>query len=795
MELIRGTIESVIYFSEENAFAILSVKSKQGKLKAKGVLPDCQAIGKDKIKGLECELKGVWKKDPKWGYEFNFSHGRVLHSDSLLFFLSKVVKGLGEKLARELIDHYGEERLTYILDNDPEQLMEFKGIKEKKLAKIVASWNKYRQLKELSEFFAKYNVNITSNLILRIYNTFKDDDRDIIAELSRNPYVLTEVRGIGFKTADKIALQMNIPDDSPRRVEALLDYILQSEASDNGHTYLTFDQIMEKANEYVYKDVDDTSKTTVLKQLVRAILKNHPEKYYFEEKTGVVALKGYNFKEKYIFDEFMRRLSRQTPYKLSESDAERFITKQENRLGFKFSKEQREAIKTITTTGTNTFILCGYAGTGKSTISKVILDFYSMFVPKEKITCCAFTGMASKRIKDVTGYQSSTIHSLLKFNGEKFEHGPDKPLPYDVILLDEASMVNLDIFYYLLRAVKKDAVFVLVGDDAQLPPIGAGNVFNDLLKKDWIPKTKLTKIYRQSENSVITYFASFIRKGELPKKYVGKYDDWYFEDLDIKNYFALKKTKSEKELTEIREEHYQKILKRLLELIDETIEAEHLNDIERIWDIQVITAMRKTPLGTKNLNAVLQQHLNGKRYAFQIRNRELRLYDKVIHLKNKNMKVISRKAFDRRTEKEILIDLSDIPEQETCIQRIYNGALGLVYHIDENNEEFLVAYPDTPEWLVKYSFDDYGDIIDLGYALTIHKTQGNQFNHVFMPMINGFYIMLNSKLLYTGITRAIKRISIVGQKYAFKRGCTNLEETVRQTFLDSDFLDSADLHI
>ncbi len=786
METVRGVVKGVIYHNQDNAFTILSLKTNRDKITAKGILPDCQAIGKEKIKGLECELKGVWKKDPKWGYEFNFNYGRVINAGSMLFFLSKIVKGLGEKLAKELINHYGEEQLTHILDNNPDQLMEFKGIKEKKLAKIVASWKKYRQLKELSEFFAKYGVNITGNLILRIYNTFKDDGRDIIAELSKNPYVLTEVRGVGFKTADKIALQMGIPDDSPKRVEALLDFILQSEASDNGHTYLTLKQVMEKANEYVYKDVDDLAKNAVLKTLVRAILKNHPEKYHYDDNSGVVALGGYEFKERFIIDEFTRRLSRLTPYRLSDGDAEKFIAKQESRLGFKFSKEQREAVKTITTTGVNTFIVCGYAGTGKSTISKVILDFYSMFIPKERITCCAFTGMASKRIKDVTGYQSSTIHSLLKYNGEKFEYNQNNPLPYDVILLDEASMVNLDIFYYLLRAIKRDAVFILVGDDAQLPPIGAGNVFNDLLKKDWIPKTKLTKIYRQSENSVITYFASFIRKGELPERYVGKYDDWYFEELDIKNYFSLKKTMSEKELTELREEHYQKILKRLLDLIDESIETNSLSSIERIWDIQVITAMRKTPLGTKNLNAVLQQHLNGNNPPFQIRNRELRLYDKVIHLKNKNMKVIDRRAFDKRIKKELLVDISDLPEQQTSVQRVYNGALGLVYYINDVDEEFLVVYPDTPEWLVKYSFDDFGDVIDLGYALTVHKTQGNQFKYVFMPMINGFYIMLNSKLMYTGITRAMERITIVGQRYAFKRGCTNIDETARQTFLGGE---------
>ncbi len=780
MDVVRGIIESVIYYSEANAFIILSVKTKNGKLKAKGVLPDCQAIGKEKLKGLECELRGAWKKDPKWGYEFNFSFGRVINAGSMLFFLSKVVKGLGEELAKKLIAYYGEEQLTHILDNSPEQLIEFKSIKEKKLAKIVASWKKHRQLKELSEFFANYGVNITGNLLLHIYNTFKDNDRDLIKELSSNPYMLTEVRGVGFKTADKIALQMGIPDDSPKRVEALLDFILQSEASDNGHTYLTLEQVIEKANEYVYRDVEDSNKTNILKQLIHAIIKNHPDKYYYD--SNKVAIKGYEYKENFILSEFINRLNLKTPYILSEEEAENYIAKQENRFGFRFSKEQRDAIKTITTTGINTFILCGYAGTGKSTISKVILDFFSTFIPKNEITCCAFTGMASKRIKDVTGYQSSTIHSLLKFDGERFEHNRNNPLPYRVILLDEASMVNLDIFYYLLRAVKRDAIFILVGDDAQLPPIGAGNVFNDLLKKDWIPKVKLTRIYRQGENSVITYFASFIRKGKLPKGYIGMYDDWYFKEIDIKNYFTLKNKLPKSEFDALKEELYQDILKGLLKEIDETVRQENLRGMQKIWDIQVITAMRKTPLGTQNLNPILQARLNPNE-SFVIRNRELKNSDKVIHLKNKNMELVKREILDEWLKGKLFSDEFDDNDNKKST-RIYNGALGLVYYMNADDEMFYVLYPDNPDWLVQYSFDDFGDIIDLGYALTIHKTQGNQFRFVFMPMINGFYIMLNSKLVYTGITRAINRITIVGQKYAFKRGCTNIKETKRQTFLE-----------
>ena len=761
-------IKTITFLNKENTYTVMQVKdNNHNYFTATGIFPDITAIGEEKAVGLEVELEGNWVRHKKYGKQFNFSKIKVKNT-GLLFFLANIVKGLGKNLAKQLIDHYGEKQLVDIIENNPEKLTEFKGIKEKKMRKIVTSWNKYKAIRELTDFFATREANITSNMILRIYKHFHEKEQDPVKVIRQNPYSLTEIMGIGFKTADNIALQLGIDEYSPLRIKALIDYILLSEASDNGHTYLTIEQLNNKAVEYIY---NEEGRLTVkeLKDLIKQVLHSNAQEYHFDGE--IVALNTYKRKETLIKRFIMRRLAMPSPFKISDEQAKQFIAKQEKILGFKLSKEQYNAVFNLTTKGYPVFILCGYAGTGKSTISKVILNFFSQFIPKDKITCCAFTGMASKRIRETTSYHSSTIHSLLGFSGEGFNYNQDNPLPYKVVLLDEASMVNVDIFNALVRALPNDAIFIMVGDDAQLPPIGAGNVFTDLLKYKEIPKVKLTEIHRQSRDSVLTYFASYIRQGEVPNRYTGIYKDWEFYKMDINGYLRLKKELSEKELKEIRDDHYEKMLGTLIEKIFETIEKENLKGLRRVWDIQAISPMRHSSLGTKNLNKILQDKLNnldGKQV--DIRGYTLKQYDKVIHLKNQNMQYI--------TLEEYKAGLLDSPSQT----RIYNGALGLVLDINEEDEEFYVLYPGDNQVAI-YSFDDYKNNIDLGYALTIHKVQGNQFNYVFMPLTNSFYIMLNSKLIYTAVTRAIKRIFIIAQTYAFKRACENTKETVRQTFL------------
>jgi exodeoxyribonuclease V alpha subunit len=772
---LEATINNVTYYNEENAFVVLRLTSEGKLITAKGICPDLKLINSiEKVKGLLCILEGNWKKHPKYGDEFD-ANIITINTQGMFFFLANIVKGLGNTLAKQLIKTYGDAKIAEILDNNPQELLSFKGIKEKKLKKIVESWNKYKSLRTLTEFFANHNVSVTSSLLLRIYNHFKD--KDAIKAIKENPYCLTDVRGIGFKTADKLALQLDVEAYSPLRVKALANYVLLSQASDNGHTYLTYNELINLISQEIDKEQTDLSR---LESVLQGILISED---YFIEKDKI-GLKGYKIQEDYIEQNFKYRLQHKNAIVVEKQEAEKFITKKEQELRIKLGDKQKETIMQIATQGYNAFILCGYAGTGKSTISKIILDFYKeYFFDKNDIATCAFTGMASKRIKETTGYKASTIHSLLGYKQNGFIFNKDNPLSYKVILIDEASMINLGLFYALLKAIPLDTIVIMVGDDAQLPPIGEGNVFSDLLNKDWMPKVKLDTIYRQSKDSVLTYFASFIRQGKIPDNVFGNYKDFQFILKDIDNYWALKQKLSDKEMKELRDRFHEELQSDFLSYIKSTVEKYNLTGIKKIWDIQVITPMLSTPLGTKVLNDVLQKTLNDQyRYKVEIRGYILKQYDKLIHLKNQNMKTVFKPQYDEFRKQGF--DLSDIYDKAQE-KRIYNGHLGMVVDIDTENEMFAVMYPepDGDNIIALYTFDDYHNIIDLGYALTIHKTQGNQFDYVFIPIINSFYIMLNNKLMYTAITRAKKKVTLVGQYASFQRACKNIDDTVRNTWL------------
>ena len=783
---IEAVIENIVFYSEENSFAILRAMSNDKLITAKGSFPDFSVIeNKDKAKNINIILNGQWIKDPKYGEQFS-AETITINQDGILFFLVNIVKGLGNSLAKKLISEYGETELVKILDFNPDKLKEFKGIKEKKLEKIIESWKKYKYLKNLTKFFAEHNVSITGNSLIRVYRHFEHKKEDVIKSINANPYVLTDIKGIGFKTADKIALQIGIKPYELIRIKALIDYILQSQASDNGHTYLYRQDLFNLALEFT---ADENNKNiTAIEKAVNQILLSQTDEYYSDDYDRI-ALKKYYFQENYILNSLINRNKYKNKYILSEKDALDYISEKEKELGKKFGDKQKDAIIKTSTAGNNVFILCGYAGTGKSTISKVILDYYLKYFSKSEIITCAFTGMASKRIKEATGYNASTIHSLLNLgygNQQNNKSECAEKLDYKVILIDEASMINLSLFYQLIKAIPETTIIILVGDDAQLPPIGEGNVFADLLNKN-LPIVKLDKIYRQSEDSVLTYFADFIRRGNMPVNITGNYKDFSFIAKDIDNYVNLKKTKDEKELREIRDVFNNTLQKDLLNEIDKLILKENLKGSKRIWEIQIITPMKITPLGTKALNNILQEKLNNIfKMKADIRGYVLKQFDKVIHLKNQDMpvqKINYKKYLELRESGKSTEDIfTGLPCRK---ERIFNGNLGLVADIDLENENFVVGYvdPDGSTTLVMYSFDDYKNIIDLGYALTVHKTQGNQFEYVFIPFITGFFIMLNNKLTYTAITRAKKKATLIGQPYAFKRACINIEAANRNTFM------------
>lgn len=758
---LKGRVERVTYASSENGFAVLRIKPLRGTtFVATGHLPELtQGLNPD---GLELEFLGEWCMT-KYGRQFAFSAAVVMGSE-MLFFLSKVVKGLGPKLAAELLNTYGEERLTQLLDSNPDELLKHKGIKEKRLELIKRSWQKHRNLKNLTEYLATHNAQVSPQFIIRIYNHFEDQ---ALAVLQSNPYRLTEVRGIGFKTADKLAMSLGIQPDSPFRIKAAVEHLLLSAAESNGHTWLFLNELLTMVAELLSSDSTSVLQEDLLKLVSEMALEGTV--VLWEDKVG---LASYKFMEDWLRQFFVEKTANTNRKRLPLQKIEEFIQRYEAETGFELAEEQKRVIRLVGSGDGLVFGLAGYAGTGKTTVCRSILHLLSASYASQKdIVCCAFTGMAASRLKKATGYEAFTIHSLLKYKSDNtFEYGPDNQLPQKVVLLDEASMVSLPLFFYLVRAMKPGSMLILVGDPAQLPPIGAGNVFSDAIQRDLIPSVHLTRIFRQSEDSVITLFANEIRKGNWPEG-IEKPDwrDLVFEEIQPYNIFALKKGRTEAELKALREANNQAIFERIQAIAQEyKVKLEH-----PVWEFQVLTPMKIGQLGTEALNQALQKILNpqGDKKTITRHGIALREGDKVVHLQNKDMEVMAWEDY--------VAGGRQFDAVET--KRIFNGNLGLVAGIDSEEERIYVVYPERV--VVAYDADHLGDILELAYALTVHKAQGSQYRIVVIPLSNSHFIMLNNKWLYTAITRAEEKVYLIGQKYALQRGCKNIESVKRQTWL------------
>jgi len=755
LETIHLQVKRTSYVNADNGYVVLKGESRGRMLTAVGYLPE--ALDGSRLQGTEFELKGRWEVS-RFGRQFAFSAAR-LTTNQLFYFLAKVVKGLGEKLARRLLDHYGEEELVEILENRPEELLHFKGIKEKKLKQITTSWKKQKNLRELSGFLLPHGI--TPNLVIRIYNAFGDE---AASRVRNNPYVLTEIRGIGFKTADEIARRLGVEFASPHRIEAAVLHLLLEAGDQEGHTYLPPETLLSQLHELL----DSEEQQLESREFIEAIERLREKNKLIVEKERV-ALKAFWYMEEFLAGFFKNRSAERFSPIAGPRAVAAFLANQEQRLKIILAPEQRRIIEQVGLGRRRLYALAGYAGTGKSTTARSLLHFLAKnFCERREIACCAFTGMAAARIRKLTGFPAYTIHSLLKYQGDnKFAYNRENPLPYKVVLLDEAGMVNTQIFYRLAQAISEDTLFILVGDPAQLPPIGAGNVFADILDQPWLARTTLTRIFRQDEDSVLVHFANLIRKGEVPPDYNRTWKDFIYVREDIPNYFQLKKELPEKELREVRNACNERIRKLILELAAKAVARLKFPT----WDFQVLTPVRRGPLGTEILNQELQKVFNPEsRVEFSRFGTSFRVDDKVVHLQNRDMECAPYQAAS-----------SPGSYSSWHRQRIFNGFVGIIREIDPDNELFYVVYPGP--LVVRYNFDHARDIVDLAYCLTVHKAQGSQYKYVAIPLSNSHFMMLNNKWFYTAITRAEKKVYLVGQEFAFKRGCTNLETTQRFTFL------------
>jgi len=740
-QTLIGQIDRILF--EDEGFFIAVLKSGE---KISGTYYESEVSN---LKGSAITLKGYWEEHKKYGKTFKFEFLKV-NQNELFFFLNKIIKGFTKKLSAELIEHFGAENLVEILDNDIEKLLEFKGIKEKRLKKIQNSWKQFRSMRELGEFLSPYDVSPA--LLTTIAGAMKDVDQPC-TKIKDNPYILTSINSIGFKRADELALKMGIDKENEGRISSAMDYVLLNYCEQNGNSCIAKEILFNGLDELLgFSDKHNLYEAALVERVAEqsiVIMKN--------ERVSPARLYD---AEKFLYDNFTARAKLDSGGFVKNLDE--FLAESELKLG----EQQKEAVSKINE-GASLLFLVGYAGTGKSTTSKTILDLLATRYDSKEIMTCALSGIASQRISDTTGYESATIQSLL------IKHEKQDKFPYSVVLIDEASMINSSLFARLMAKISNKAVVIIVGDDAQLPPIGAGNVLSDALTLELAPIVKLTKIYRQSEEQAITLIANEIRVGQVPE-YRKKYDDFEFVDVSIQNYYALKNQLSQDELKSLRDENSNQIVTEIVHRVVESIEkARYRLNNKQIKEylnyFQVITPMKGGILGSNNLNKVLQEYFNpNPKKCVKRGGLEFRLMDKVVHTKNENMTSWSSDGFKMG--------------EDSSQRRIFNGMSGLLFKIEEDDEQLFVFYPNE-DVVVVYEYEELKSHLMLSYALTIHKVQGMEYDIVVIPMSFTHFIMHNTKLIYTAITRAKHKCILVGEGGAFESGCRKFEATRRDTVL------------
>ncbi len=713
MDTITGHIERITFQNADNGWTVarLQEPGKQDLTTVVGTLSSVQ-VGES----LRCE--GHWKNDPNFGFQFVVQAYEVTQPATIRgiqkYLASGMIKGIGDHFAEQIVMRYGEKTLD-VIDQTPDLLMEIDGIGPKRYAKITAGWAEQKAIREVMAFLMQHEISPT--YAQKVFKTYGEES---IAVLQENPYRLArDIHGIGFKTADKTALKLGIPHESDVRIDAGVEYVLNT-LSNDGHTCYHVDKFLEQAQQLLEVDANlVAARLAAIEQGERIVTAPLPIEGPQGDKvlTACVWLKVFHVCEQGIGHE-MRRLQGGASALRSVKTGEA-VTWAEKKLRIQLADNQRIAV--AKSLGEKVHIITGGPGTGKSTITKVILLVSHQLT--QKIMLAAPTGRAAKRMSEITGLKASTIHSLLEFdfgiNG--FKHNRENPLDCDLLIVDEASMIDTVLMFNLLKAVPTHARLVLVGDVDQLPSVGAGSVLQDLILSEKLPTTRLTEIFRQAAASKIITNAHRINAGVFPDLSNDKNGDFFF----------------------MEEEDPDKLTDLIVNLVDSRLPKAY--GFDSFDDIQVLAPMNRGTIGNRNLNTILQKKLNPSYDPLVTMGRSFHDDDKVMQLKNN---------YDKD---------------------VYNGDVGRIKRIDKTEQEVVVVF-DGRE--VFYDFTEL-DELTLAYAVSIHKYQGSECPCVVMPLVMGHYMMLYRNLIYTGITRGKKLVVLVGSKKAIAMAVGN-DKAVRR---------------
>lgn len=712
MEEIHGIVDSIIFKNDENGYVVAKIKREENLFTITGCIPYI-------MEGQSLKLGGEWIIHPQFGEQFKVELCEETLPNTVAgierYLASGVIAGIGPVTAKKIVEKFKEKSLD-ILENNIERLKEIEGIGDKKISIIYESYSKQKELQNIMMFFQSYGV--TPNQCIKIYKRFKGESIRIVKE---NPYVLTEeISGIGFKTADKIARSLGIESTSTFRIQSGIKYII-NQFCGLGNTCMPVSKLIKDG-----LNILGVSEENIRENLLASAYEGKIKVEAIEDKQYVFTI-PYYYCELGVTKKIIT-LSLCNYNKL-DMDINKEIEEFEENNNIKFAPSQKEAIKGALSSGVE--IITGGPGTGKTTIINCITQIFEKH--SFRVLMGAPTGRAAKRMSEATGKEAKTIHRLLEMGISEDEEmsfckTEETPLECDVIIVDEASMIDIVLMNNLLKAVSLGTRLIIVGDVDQLPSVGPGNVLRDLIESKCVKVIRLKDIFRQSSQSMITVNAHKINNGEMPVlNERGK--DFYFINCEENN----------------------KILDTLVGLIDKRL-PNYNKDWDKLKHIQILTPMRRGVLGVENLNKKLQQVLNPpseSKKEKEFRDNIFRVGDKVMQTKNNySLKWIR---------------IAGVGEEEGV--GIFNGDMGYIEDIDEESNTVSIIFDDERKVIYE---SIYLDEIDLAYAITIHKSQGSEFPVVIVPSFMGPPLLMNRNLLYTGITRAKKLVVLVGSIKAVK---------------------------
>ncbi len=714
MEKLKGSVERITFYNEENGYTVLRLKpeqlrlgvSRDGTVTVVGALPELQP-------GEAVEFEGEWINDPKYGQQFKAEAVRQSVPATVegmrRYLGSGLIKGIGPKTAEKIVDHFGLHTLD-VLDHEPERLLEVLDVGHKRMQMITRAWREQQAVKEVMLFLQGHQIS--TGLAVKIYKQYGDDS---IAKVTENPYALArDIWGIGFLTADKIARDLGLPDDSPHRMAAGVVYAL-NEATNDGHVFLPRPVLVEKAAELLR--VEDRA------GIEGAIERLHAAGEVMIEPFPAAALDAVaddagDVEAVYLPPMYYSEVgsARKLRQMLDAPDSRLadlrhahwgpLLASLRAESAVSLTDQQRGAVQQALTN--KVCVLTGGPGTGKTTTLRTVIA--ALVQSGHRFVLCSPTGRAAKRLAEATGQPAQTIHRLLGFSpGEGFTYNDENPLDADMVVVDEASMIDLSLFYSLLKAIAPSTHLLLVGDVDQLPSVGAGDVLRDLIRSGVLPVTRLEAIFRQEGGSQIIRNAHRINQGEQPDTRNEGDDFFFFGEEDPEAAAAL-----------------------VVDIVQNRLPGRF--GVDPLEDVQVLVPMYRGPAGVDGLNRALQAALNppGRPAEHRLMGRLFRVGDKVMQTRNN---------YDKE---------------------VYNGDIGRIFAFDFEEQTMIVRMEGRR---VTYDWSECDELVH-AYAISVHKSQGSEYPVVVVPVLTQHFMMLQRNLLYTAITRARRMVVLVGTRKA-----------------------------